>query len=315
MNLSFLRKAFSTVLLSMFCTFVFAQTATGVVKDRTGEPMIGVSVIVKGTTNAAITDIEGKFTINDVQDGASLVVSYIGYLTQEVKAGKNLTIVLQEDSKALDEVVVVGYGVLKKSDLTGSVGSVRSESIAAKGSTSLMESLQGQVAGVNITQASSRAGDGFSIQIRGKSSMGDATTPLYVIDGVVCDNMDFLNPMDIEKVDILKDASSTAIYGSRATNGVVMITTKKGDTSMAKATVSYDGYYGFKEIANMPEFMTGDEFMKYRFGRYLTSSQDAATGLTTWDMSDSNYLRCGVTAALLCSRCTRTADILTGLTS
>ena len=291
MNLSFLRKAFSTVLLSMFCTFVFAQTATGVVKDRTGEPMIGVSVIVKGTTNAAITDIEGKFTINDVQDGASLVVSYIGYLTQEVKAGKNLTIVLQEDSKALDEVVVVGYGVLKKSDLTGSVGSVRSESIAAKGSTSLMESLQGQVAGVNITQASSRAGDGFSIQIRGKSSMGDATTPLYVIDGVVCDNMDFLNPMDIEKVDILKDASSTAIYGSRATNGVVMITTKKGDTSMAKATVSYDGYYGFKEIANMPEFMTGDEFMKYRFGRYLTSSQDAATGLTTWDMSDSNYYK------------------------
>ena len=125
-------------MLSMFCTFVFAQTATGVVKDKTGEPMIGVSVIVKGTTNAAITDIEGKFTINDVQGGASLVVSYIGYLTQEVKAGKNLTIVLQEDSKALDEVVVVGYGVLKKSDLTGSVGSVRSESIAAKGSTSMM---------------------------------------------------------------------------------------------------------------------------------------------------------------------------------
>ena len=235
MNLkALLRKAFSTTLLSMFCVVAFAQTATGIVKDKSGEPMIGVNVLVKGTTNGTITDFDGKFMINDVPSGATIVASYIGYLTKEVKAGQNLIIILEEDTKTLDEVVVVGYGVVKKSDLTGSVGSVKSETIAAKGSTSLMESLQGQVAGVNITQSSSRAGDGFNIQIRGKSSMGDATSPLYVIDGVVCDNMDFLNPMDIEKVDILKDASSTAIYGSRATNGVVMITTKKVTTMQPK---------------------------------------------------------------------------------
>ena len=152
-----------------------------------------------------------------------------------------------------------------------------------------MESLQGKIAGVNITQSSSRAGDGFKIQIRGKSSMNEGN-PLYVIDGVVCESMDFLNPMDIEQIDILKDASSTAIYGSRATNGVVMITTKKGDgPGSAKATVSYDGYYGVKKKAYMPDFMDGDQFMDWRFSRYLTSSMDATSGLTTWDMSESNF--------------------------
>lgn len=263
---------------------------TGRITDESGEPLIGVSIQLKGTSTGTITDIDGNFTtdatVNDV-----LVVSYVGYKTQEITIGQQeqLNIVLSSDNKLLDEVVVVGYGVVKKSDLTGSVGSVKAESISEKGSTSLAESLQGQVAGVNITQSSSRAGDGFNIQIRGKSSLNGGN-PLYVIDGVVCDNMDFLNPMDIEKVDILKDASSTAIYGSRATNGVVMITTKKGDSKTARATVSYDGYYGVKTTANMPDFMTGDEFLNYRFSRYLTSSMDASTGMTTWEMSNSNYL-------------------------
>lgn len=267
-----------------------SNKVTGTVLDEKGEPMIGVSVQIKGTTGGTITDLDGRFAFNKMEANAVLVISYIGYQTQEVKAGnqKSLTIRMKPDEKLLDEVVVVGYGVVKKSDLTGSVGSIKSETIAAKGSTSVMESLQGQVAGVNITQSSSRAGDGFNIQIRGKSSMNDDSKPLYVIDGVVCDNMDFLNPMDIEKVDVLKDASSTAIYGSRATNGVVMITTKKGTEGAAKTTVSYDGYYGYKTTANMPEFMTGDEFMQYRFSRYLTSEQDRTTGLTTWKMSESN---------------------------
>lgn len=171
--------------------------------------------------------MDGNFTL-EISAGATLVISYVGYKTQEIKVGnqQKLSITVEADNKLLDEVVVVGYGVVKKSDLTGSVGSVKSETISAKGATSVVESLQGQVAGVNISQSSSRAGDGFNIQIRGKSSLNGGN-PLYVIDGVVCENMDFLNPMDIEKVDILKDASSTAIYGSRATNGVVMITTKK----------------------------------------------------------------------------------------
>lgn len=198
---------------------VYAQSVNqtkvlnGTIVDEHGEPIIGASVMVKGTTNGGVTDLDGKFNITNLPANATLEINYIGYKTQTVAVGNQSTLnikMLPED-KQLDEVVVVGYGVVKKSDLTGSVGSVKSDVIAGKGSTSLMESLQGQVAGVNISQSSSRAGDGFNIQIRGKSSMNDDSNPLYVIDGVVCDNMDFLNPMDIEKVDVLKDASSTAM--------------------------------------------------------------------------------------------------------
>lgn len=266
---------------------------TGTVVDEHGDPVIGASVLVKGTTNGSVTDLDGKYSISNVPANATLEVSYIGYKTQTLTVGTATTfnVKMVPMDQQLDEVVVVGYGVVKKSDLTGSVGSINSETIAGKGSTSVMESLQGQVAGVNISQSSSRAGDGFSIQIRGKSSMNDDSKPLYVIDGVVCDNMDFLNPMDIEKVDVLKDASSTAIYGSRATNGVVMITTKKGDEKGARTSVSYDGYYGFKETANMPDFMSGDEYTKYRFSRYLTETVDNATGVSQWTMKTSDLTK------------------------
>jgi TonB-linked SusC/RagA family outer membrane protein len=263
---------------------------SGIITDENGDPLIGVSILVKGTTTGTITSIDGDFSL-DIPSNSVLVVSYIGYKTKEVTVGnqQKLKITIESDNKVLDEVVVVGYGVVKKSDLTGSVGSVKAEKISAKGATSVMESLQGQVAGVNISQTSSRAGDGFSIQVRGKSTLGSSNEPLYVIDGVVSDNMNYLNPMDIEKIDILKDASSTAIYGSRATNGVVMITTKKGDTNAAKTTVSYDGYYGVKTVANMPDFMDGDQFMKFRFMRYLISSMNTTTGATTWEMTESNF--------------------------
>lgn len=266
------------------------RKVTGHVTDENGELLIGVSVLVKGTTIGAVTDLDGNFTL-EVPTDATLVVSYVGYKTLEIKIGsqQKLAITIESDNQLLDEVVVVGYGVVKKSDLTGSVGSVNAETISTKGATSVIESLQGQVAGVNISQSSSRAGDGFSIQIRGKSSLNGGN-PLYVIDGVVCENMDFLNPMDIEKVDILKDASSTAIYGSRATNGVVMISTKKGDKNATKTTISYDGYYGIKTKANMPDFMDGDEFLNFRFSRYLVSSMNAATGATNWEMTDANFL-------------------------
>jgi len=265
------------------------RSVTGRVVDEKGEPLIGVSIQVKGTKLGTVTDFDGNFKLNAPAD-ATLVISYVGFRTQEIelKGRSDCQVSMVPDDQLLDEVVVVGYGVVKKSDLTGSVGSVKSDVISARGSTSVMESLQGQVAGVNITQSSSRAGDGFSIQIRGKSSLNEAE-PLYVIDGVVCDNMDFLNPMDIEKVDVLKDASSTAIYGSRATNGVLMITTKKGAPEESRATVSYDGYYGVKHTTNMPDFMDGDQFLNWRFYRYFESSMDSSTGLTTWNMTDANY--------------------------
>lgn len=266
------------------------RTVSGIITDEAGEALTGVSVLVKGSATGTVTSISGEFSLN-VPSNAILVVSYVGYKTKEVAVGnqQRLTIVIESDNKLLDEIVVVGYGVVKKSDLTGSVGSVNSEAISAKGVTSVMESLQGQVAGVNISQSSSRAGDGFNIQIRGKSTLNQNSQPLYVIDGVVTDNMNFLNPMDIEKVDILKDASSTAIYGSRATNGVVIITTKKGDLNSTRTTISYDGYYGVKTTANMPDFMSGDQFMNFRFNRYLVSSMDVPSGLTTWTMSEANF--------------------------
>ena len=262
----------------------------GNVKDAAGEPVIGATVKVVGQTNiGTATDTNGNFALTVPADAKELEVSFVGMIPQTlpIVKGKAISVVLKEDAELLDEVVMVGYGSVKKSDLTGSVGSVKSEAIASKGVTSVMESLQGQIAGVNISASSSRAGESLDIQIRGKSTLGSSTSPLYVIDGVVCDDMDFLNPMDIEKIDILKDASSTAIYGSRATNGVVQITTKRGEGAM-KTTLSYDGYYGIKTVANMPEFMDGYEFMQYRFFRYLTSKYNS-DGTTTWTMSDANY--------------------------
>lgn len=264
-----------------------SRKITGTVKDDTGEPLIGVSLQVKETKIGTITDSEGNFAL-DVPKGATLIFSYVGYKSQELKVGnqQNLSIILYSNDQMLDELVVVGYGVSKKSDLTGAISSVKSEKLVAKGTTSAMEGLQGLVAGVNVTQSSSRAGDGFSFQIRGKSSLNSSTGPLFVVDGVVCDNISFLNPMDIAQIDILKDASSTAIYGSRATNGVVMVTTKNGASTGMKTTVNYDGYYGVKTTANMPDFMTGDEFMKWRFFRYVTPVND---NLNSWEITDANF--------------------------
>lgn len=268
------------------------RPVTGKVTDSSGALLPGVTVVIKGTTIGTIANVNGNYSLSEVPGDAILVFSFVGMKTREITVnGRSvIDIKMEEETIGLEEVVAVGYGTMKKNDLTGSIGSVKSENLVSRGSTSVMEGLQGQVAGVNIQQVSSRSGDGFNIQIRGKSSM-QGGEPLYVIDGVVCDNMNFLNPMDIEKVDVLKDASSTAIYGSRATNGVLIITTKKGTeiSTATKATVSYDGYYGIKKSAYMPDFMDGDQFLKYRFSRYLSSSQDVTTGSTTWTMTDANF--------------------------
>lgn len=246
----------------------------GVVIDVNGEPVIGASVMLKSTGNGTITDVDGNFTLSAIPANGILQVSFVGYKTLEipVKGQTSFKFTLEEDAELLDEVVVVGYGTMKKSDLTGSVGSISSEKLAARGSTRLEDALQGSVPGVNITQSSSRAGGGFDIQIRGQASINKQASPLYVIDGVVSESMDFLNPEDIERVDILKDASSTAIYGSRASAGVVMITTKgsKGAGKAQKVSVGYDGYYGVRKIARIPRFTDAEEFINYRFARFTT---------------------------------------------
>lgn len=284
------------IMLCLFCwhSVVYAQQKKeikGTVVDVKGEGLIGVSVSVTGATIGTVTDLDGNFTLSVPADAKTLEAKYIGMTTQTVLiTGNHVQIVMEDNSSELDEVVVIGYGTMKKNDLTGSVGSISSDNITAKGTTSVMESMQGQVAGVDISQSSSRAGGGFDIQIRGKSSMQPGG-PLYVVDGVVTDGIDFLNPADIDRVDILKDASSTAIYGSRATSGVVMITTKQAKSGDAgRTTVSYDGYYGVKKLARMPDFMSGDEFSDYRFARYTTLVKGANTkaGIPEYEMTAGN---------------------------
>ncbi|HPR31887.1 MAG TPA: TonB-dependent receptor plug domain-containing protein, partial [Prolixibacteraceae bacterium] len=220
----FTKRVSLALLMSLLCMVSLAQekTITGKVTDNNGNPMIGVSVVVLGTTTGTVTDIDGNYSLI-VPERSKIQFSFIGYVPQTLDVGNRTTldVVLVEQATDIDEVVVVGYGTMKKTDLTGSVGFINTEALVQKGTPSLLESMQGAVAGVNITQSGGRNQAGFDIQIRGKSSINADVTPLYVVDGVICGDIDFLNPQDIERIDILKDASSTAIYGSRATAGVV----------------------------------------------------------------------------------------------
>ncbi|MBN2806321.1 MAG: SusC/RagA family TonB-linked outer membrane protein, partial [Prolixibacteraceae bacterium] len=260
--------------LSGFITLAQDRLITGKVSDASGSPMTGVTVVESGTTNGTVTDFDGLYSLK-VSAGSTLQFSFIGFVTQTIEVGNqtSIHITLAEQATDIDEVVIVGYGTVKKNDLTGSVGSINAESLVMKGSPSVLQSMQGSVAGVSITQSGSRDQAGFDIQIRGKSSINAKVSPLYVVDGVICGDIDFLNPQDIERIDILKDASSTAIYGSRATAGVVMVTTKSGLTGMAKTeskpSVSYDAYYGANQLARMPNFMNGEEFYQFRFLQFV----------------------------------------------
>ena len=276
MSETFKNVRYALVAMLLFaCTAIQAQTISGNVKDSAGEPIIGATIMEQGTQNGTVTDFDGNFTLK-LQKGGNLNISYVGMKSQVIKtAGKSsVNVTLEDDNTTLNDLVVVGYGTMKRSDLTGSVSSVNTDQLNAKGGADVMSNLQGATPGVNITQSSGRTNGGFNIEIRGKSSINSSTTPLYVVDGVMCDDIDWLNPQDIEKIDVLKDASSTAIYGSRATAGVVMVTTKGGLNvkKSEKATISYDGYYGWSKAARMPEFMDGDQYYRYRFLKFLTQN-------------------------------------------
>lgn len=234
-----------------------AQTARGIVVDQNGEPIIGASILEKGTTNGVTTDLYGKFSLN-VKRGATLVISYIGYKTQEAKADANMKITLTEDSELLDEVVVVGYGVQKKKLVTGATVQVKGEDIAKLNTVDALGALQSQSPGVNITQNNGFLGSGFKVNIRGIGTTG-TFSPLYVVDGVANGSIDGLNPSDIESLDVLKDAASAAIYGARAANGVILITTKRGKTGVAE--VSYDGYVGVQNLYKIPTILNAQEYM------------------------------------------------------
>ncbi len=251
------------VFLFLLCLFplgAMAQsTVKGTVNDDSGEPIIGASVVEKGTTNGTVTDFDGNFSLN-VKSGATLVVSYIGYTTQEIAVNGQSTInvTLKEDNALLDEVVVVGYGVQKKKLVTGATVQVKGDDIAKLNTTNALEAMQSSTPGVQITQSSSQPGKGYKVYIRGMGTIGDSS-PLYVIDGVAGGSLDGINPNDIESIDILKDAASAAIYGSRAANGVILVTTKQGKEG--KIEITYNGAIGWSNAYKRPQLLNAQQYM------------------------------------------------------
>lgn len=245
-------------MLLPMCMFAQQITVQGVVKDQTGETVIGASVMEKGTTNGTITGIDGDFSLNMSPNG-TLVVSFVGYKTQEVqvKGQKQLQVVLSEDAEMLDEVVVIGYGTMKKSDLTGAVSSIGNKDIKDSPVSNLGQAIQGKISGVQIVDAG-KPGDNVSIKIRGLGSINNCD-PLVVIDGVPTDlGLSSLNMADVERLDVLKDASATAIYGSRGANGVVMITTIRGTEGKGKLAVSAN--YSFQNATNVPSLLNAAQY-------------------------------------------------------
>lgn len=267
---------FALMLLATFSAVAATITVNGNVTDETGEPLIGASVMVVGTTNAIATDIDGNFTLRNVEEGAKVKVSYVGYNDQEQPAAASMTFVMKENSEVLDEVVVVGYGSMKKSNLSGAVASVKADDLPTAGNASVGEMLRGRAAGMNITSSTASPGGQMNISIRGGLS---GEQPLIVIDGVpqaphskvssgtiyggaAKDDSGLinLNPNDIESIDILKDASAAAIYGSDASGGVILITTKRGKEG--KPEISYSGSVAFSRIKDAPDFMDARQFMQ-----------------------------------------------------
>ena len=231
---------------------------TGVVTDAKGEPIIGANVVIKGTTQGSITDLDGRFVLQ-VPENAVLQISYIGYVMQEVEVGNktSVTILLKEDSQALEEVVIVGFGAQKKVNLTGSVSSVDSEKLSGMPATNVTSMLQGKLPGVAITQSSGLPGrEKTSIRIRGIGTMNNSD-PMVLVDGLES-SMDDVNPNDIESVSVLKDAAASSIYGTRAANGVILITTKRGKTG--KPSITYNGYVGFQKDINRQKHLSSAQY-------------------------------------------------------
>lgn len=252
------------VLFLLSSTLAFAQNQVrGVVTDPTGEPLIGVNVLEKGTTNGTVTDIDGKYTVN-VPKGKTLVFSFIGFVTQEIKVNSNVVnVTLKDDTETLDEVVVIGYGSMQRKDVTSSITSVKAEDLNVGVVTSPAQMLQGKVPGLTVANTSDPNGSA-SISLRGASSLraGEAMEPYYVIDGVPGASLSLIAPDDIESIDVLRDASATAIYGSKAANGVIIVTTKKGKKD-GHTSVSYSGYVAWDKTMNTLDMMSADQLLDF----------------------------------------------------
>jgi len=251
------------VFLFLLCLFPLGAMAQSIIKgtvnDENGEPVIGATVKVKETQKGTITDFDGNYSI-EAASNATLVFSYVGYVTQEVKVGgkSTLNITMKEDNTTLNDVVVIGYGTMKKKLVTGATVQVKGDDIAKLNTTNALEAMQSSTPGVQITSASSQPGKGYKVYIRGMGTIGDSQ-PLYVIDGVAGGNLDGINPNDIESIDVLKDAASAAIYGSRAANGVILVTTKQG--KVGKVEITYNGAFGWSNAYKRPQLLNAQQFL------------------------------------------------------
>ena len=305
------RKFLFTVVafvLSGVMAFAQTKTVTGTIVDEFGEPIIGANVLVKGTTNGAVTDIDGNYSITGVSDSDELVVSYIGYASQTLPVGSQSTfnITMKEDGENLEEVVVVGYGVQKKKDLTGSVSSIKSADIQNVAAANAMQAMQAKVPGMDLQQSSGQAGAGVSITMRGNRSISADNGPLILVDGVVYGSTLDIPAGDIESMDILKDASSTAIYGSRGANGVILITTKRGKAgktrvdlnaynSFNSATSDIRNKYGMDEVqlyvdrANYDEYITNGSWGTNTYKEVFGNSALADGTLQTSIIEDGSF--------------------------
>lgn len=241
-------------------TTALAQTSVkGTVTDEAGEPIIGASILEKGTTNGTITDFDGNFELR-TKSGATLVVSYVGYITQEVRAASSLNVVLKEDTEVLDELIVVGYGVQRKSSVTGAISSVKSEDMQNRTITTAQQALQGKTAGVQLLSNSGAPGQSGAIRVRGFSS-NDTSDPLYVVDGLRTSDISNLDPNDIESMEVLKDAASAAIYGAEAGNGVILITTRKASKGVRR--ISYDFQYTSQKMDHIPDALNASQYIDW----------------------------------------------------
>lgn len=266
---------------------------TGVILDKTGETVIGASVLVKGTTNGTITDVDGNFTLNNVQENAVLQVSFVGYKTQDIalKGQGNVKVTLEEDTEVLDEVVVIGYGSVKKSTLTGAVAKMDTKGIQDRPLARPETALQGQLAGVTVRTTTGEPGADMQIRVRGAASVNANSDPLYVVDGVPMTTLSGINPADIASIEVLKDAASAAIYGSRGSNGVVIVTTQKGKTGKPK--VSFNASVGFQTLEKKIDLLSATEWMEFRTrwndAYYLSEAQKK--GITNASIRDDNATR------------------------
>ena len=285
-------------LLFLLCLFPLGTLAQSVVKgtvsDEQGEPVIGATVKVEGQQNGAITDLDGRFNI-EASKQATLVVSYVGYITEKVRVNgrENIAITLKEDNTTLNDIVVIGYGTQRREAVTGSVANIGGEKLNQVAATNAAQALQGRVAGVLMTQTSSKPGAEMQIRIRGQRSLSASNDPLIVLDGIpFMGQLSDINPSDIKSMDILKDASATAIYGSRGANGVIIITTVKGSQG-TPAKVTYNGYVSFKTVFHKYPMMDGPAFSKMRqlAGKYQNSLDESDNTNTDWQ---DEYYQTGI---------------------